>query len=81
MKMKQTEINKVLDAFLNKDITMKEAETKLLNLFSVGRSYFIEENGKKLEGKIMGITKKGLEVYWSDGETTFENKINPKHVV
>ena len=32
--MKQKEINKVLDAFVNKDITMKEAETKLLNLFS-----------------------------------------------
>jgi len=79
--MKQKEINKVLDAFVNKEITMKEAETKLLNLFSVGRSYFIEEDGKKIEGKIMGMTKDGLEVYWSDGETTFEEKTNPKHIV
>ena len=70
--MKQKEINKVLDSFVNKQITMKEAETKLLNLFSIGRSYFIEEKGKKLEGKIMGMTKDGLEVYWSDGKTTFE---------
>ena len=79
--MKPKEIYKVLDAFVNKEITMKEAETKLLNLFSVGRSYFIEENGKKIEGKIMGMTKDGLEVYWSDGETTFEEKTNPKHIV
>jgi len=79
--MKQKEINKVLDAFVNKEMTMKEAETKLLNLSSVGCSYFIEENGKKIEGKIMGMTKDGLEVYWSDGETTFEEQINPKHLV
>jgi hypothetical protein len=39
--MKQKEINKVLDAFVNKEITMKEAETKLLNLFGVGSSYLI----------------------------------------
>ena len=79
--MKQNEINKVLNAFMSKEITTKEAEAELLNLFSAGRSYFIEENGRILEGKIMGMTKDGLEVYWSDGETTFEQKINPRHAV
>ena len=42
-------------------------------------SFIIVEKGKKITGTIVGVSDKGIEVHWSDGEITHE--IDFKNVI
>ncbi len=49
------------------------------NDWDIGDEYKIEENGKKLVGKIIGVDfTRGFIVEWDDKTTTFEKKPSPK---
>lgn len=76
------EINTLLSEFLSGDIDKGKALNRLVGLSESNFRYFINENGELLKGTIKGLTKRGLEVHWSDGKITYETSIDPtvKHI-
>lgn len=71
------EINILLGQFIEGNIDKEKALERLVSLSEANFSYFIEENGELLKGTIKGLTKKGLEVHWADGEITYQTSIDP----